>query len=191
MYRCHRWLLSIVGLSLLCCANSVCAQTSSTQSYADRQLGRFRSQDVGNYSVGQFIKSDLQSAQVRGVGINTRSSISRSYGGLGLSSASTSKPFSTLTSSPTVSPYMNLFRDDLSGESDLNYQTLVRPQLEQQRVNAQVQRQNMELARRVQSISAKSDYGNPQGSETQYPTGHPTSFRYYSHFYPSAGGGRR
>lgn len=191
MFRSYCWLLSIVALSLICCANSVFAQTDTTRNYGQQQLNRIRNQTVGDYSLNQIVRSDLRTNFGLGTGSSLpSSSISRSFSDLGLSRASTSKPFSSVTPSPTVSPYMNLFRDDLSGGNDLNYQTLVRPQLEQQRVNAQVQRQNMELARRVQSISAKSNYGNPQGSESQYPTGHPTSFKYYSHFYPSAGGRR-
>lgn len=188
-----RWQWQLVVFAVVCVscgADPVWAQTSS--SYADRELSRFRNQTVGDYSVERTIRSDLNSAQVSGLaGHVTQSSLpSRSFSDLGLSSPSIGKPFSSVTPSPTVSPYMNLFREDFSGESDLNYQTLVRPQLDQQRVNAQVQRQNMELSRRVQSISAQSNYGNPGGSQNQYPTGHPTSFRYYSHFYPTMGGRR-
>jgi hypothetical protein len=106
--------------------------------------------------------------------------------GLGLSSSSgTSKPFAGYTPEPTVSPYLNLFREDLEGNSDLNYNTLVRPMLQQQQFNQQVQRQSMELARRLQSLSAQSDF-NPEGSKSQYPTGHQTTFMYYGHYYPSA-----
>ena len=103
--------------------------------------------------------------------------------GLGTSSSLRSKPFSSYTASPTVSPYLNLFRDDFSGQRDFNYSTLVKPALQQQQLNQQIQRQNMELSRRVQSIAAQNDY-NPQGSKDQYPTGHQTVFMYYGHYFP-------
>jgi hypothetical protein len=95
------------------------------------------------------------------------------------------KPFSGYTPEPTVSPYLNLFREDVDGSSDLNYQTLVRPMLQQQQFNQQVQRQSMELSRRMQAMAAQSDF-NPEGSQSQYPTGHQTVFMYYGHYYPSA-----
>jgi len=181
-----RWqLTAIVALSVLYGTESAVAQTGG---YADRELNRIRNRDVGTYTVDRTIQAVVARDQIRGVSGVTQSSLPRrSYSDLGISSGSLGKPFSTVTPSPTVSPYLNLFREDLSDAGDLNYQTLVRPQLDQQRINAQVQRQNTELSRRVQSISARSDYGNPRGSESQYPTGHPTTFGYYSHFYPSAG----
>jgi hypothetical protein len=95
-----------------------------------------------------------------------------------------SKPFGSYSPAPTVSPYLNLFREDLDGQSDLNYQTLVRPQLRQQEFNERLQRESMEMAARLQSIGAQSDY-NPAGSKSQPPTGHQTVFQYYGHYYPA------
>jgi len=94
------------------------------------------------------------------------------------------KPFAQVGTSPAVSPYLNLFRDDFDGGGDFNYQTLVRPQFQQIATNQQFQRQNNELSQRVQSISAQGAFQNPAGSETQYPTGHQTTFGYYGTFYP-------
>jgi hypothetical protein len=107
-----------------------------------------------------------------------------------LGSGAISKPFSSYSPSPTVSPYLNLFREDLQGESDLNYQTLVRPMLQQQQFNEQMQRQGIEIAQRLQSIAAQADY-NPQGSQSMYPTGHKTVFNYLGHFYPAPARRRR
>jgi hypothetical protein len=110
--------------------------------------------------------------------------------GLGLGPSGASKPFSSYSPEPTVSPYLNLFREDIEGNSDLNYNTLVRPQLQQQAINQQVQRQNLELSRQIQSVAAQSDF-NPQGAKDIYPTGHPTAYRYFGHFYPSMSVRRR
>lgn len=96
-----------------------------------------------------------------------------------------SKPFSSYQSSPTVSPYLNLFRTDLQGGGNFNYSTLVQPQLQQQQLNQQMERQNSQTNRRLQSIAAQSDY-NAQGSKDQYPTGHQTVFNYMGHYYQPA-----
>lgn len=101
-----------------------------------------------------------------------------------LSGGSTSKPFSSVSSSPTVSPYLNLFRTDFDGSGDFNYQTLVRPQFQQMATNQSFQRQNTEITQRVQAISARSAFQNPAGSDSQYPTGHSTAFGYYGRYYP-------
>lgn len=103
------------------------------------------------------------------------------YGG---TSQLANKPFSAYTSQPTVSPYLNLFRVDLNGNNDFNYSTLVRPQLQQQRVNQQLEQQNIQNARRLQAIAAQPDF-NPQGSKDEYPTGHQTVFNYMGHYYPT------
>jgi hypothetical protein len=110
--------------------------------------------------------------------------------GLGVGASQAPKPFTGYDPGPTVSPYLNLFREDFEGNDDFNYTTLVRPQLQQQQFNQQVQRQNMELARRLQSMAAQSDF-NPEGSKSQYPTGHQTVFGYYGHYYPSMNARRR
>lgn len=96
-----------------------------------------------------------------------------------------SKPFSSYQSSPTVSPYLNLFRTDLQGGGNFNYSTLVQPQLQQQQMNQQIERQNSQTNRRLQSIAAQMDY-NPQGSKDQYPTGHQTVYNYMGHYYQPA-----
>lgn len=98
------------------------------------------------------------------------------------------KPFANVSSGSTVSPYLNLFNTGVGGgfQTIDNYNVLVRPQLEQQRVNQQLQRQQQQLNQRVQAISAQSDF-EPGGSEQIIATGHQTGVRFYSHFYPTAG----
>lgn len=110
---------------------------------------------------------------------------------LGTGGGNSNKPFSTVYSPPTVSPYSNLFREDLSG-NDSNYTTLVRPQLQQQQFNQQVQRAATDLNRKLDTMSAQADF-NPQGDRTEYPTGHQTVFRYFGRYYqmPASGKGRR
>lgn len=186
MIRWRWWHVSTVILILVGGAGSAIAQSSG--GYANTELSRIRNRDIGSgYSIDSINRSTLARAQARVQDVGQSSAGRASYGNLGLSSPRRSKPFSHVSTPPTVSPYLNLFREDLGGNSDLNYDTLVRPQLEQQRVNEQVQRQNIELARHVQSIAAQSAY-NPSGSRQIYPTGHQTTFYYYGHYYPSASG---
>jgi len=91
---------------------------------------------------------------------------------------------------PTVSPYLNLLQPQGGGLP--NYQTLVRPQIEQRRQNLDTQRQISQL----QSTVAQTSMQDQRGETTFRPTGHPTSFSsslgfrqptgfYYSHFYPT------
>jgi hypothetical protein len=104
--------------------------------------------------------------------------------GLGIDTPySGTKPFTNYQPGPTVSPYLNLFRVDLSGNNALNYNTLVEPQLRQQQMNQQLQRQEMQTARRLQAIAAQSAF-NPQGSREEFPTGHQTVFQYTGRYYP-------
>jgi len=166
-----------------------------TGSAASQLRGIYRG-DIGQGYTGQSLNQiAINNARARvpfagqsstPTGAARSSSFSGGFGG-----GSRSKPFSSYSSAPTVSPYLNLFREDLDGSSDLNYNTLVRPMLQQQQFNEQMQRQSMDISRRLQSISAQADF-NPQGSQSQYPTGHQTTVMNYSHYYPNpAARGRR
>jgi hypothetical protein len=157
--------------------------------YAGREMRSLYREGIGQgYSAESLNQIALRNARAHVPSFGT-SGIGSSRVGMA-SPASLSKPFTQISPQPTVSPYMNLFRDDFSGESDLNYQTLVRPMLQQQQFNQQIQQQSTEISRRLQSISAQTNF-NPQGSTTQPPTGHPTVFMYYGHFYPQAAQRRR
>lgn len=167
-------------------------RSSSSSRASDQELRSIYRQDIGQgFSSSSLNQIALSNARAK-VGYYGQSSYGQPQStpsSLGASrtpslAPSGTKPFSGVTSSPTVSPYLNLFRTDLEGGGDFNYQTLVRPQLQQMATNQQFQRQNMELAQRVQAISAQSPYQNPAGSETIYPTGHQTAFGYYGTYYP-------
>ena len=92
-----------------------------------------------------------------------------------------SKPFKHVEQRPTVSPYLNLLRDDSGATA--NYQTLVRPQMEQIDFNRQQERQFDRLDRQFQNFRSESAY--PQdGSVEIRETGHTTRFMNLSHYYP-------
>lgn len=146
--------------------------------------------DIGQGFTGQSLNSiALQSARARIPNLGQSTFISsspiRPIISIGSGLSASAKPFSSFSASPTVSPYLNLFREGLGENDDFNYQTLVRPQLQQQQFNQKVERQNLELFRRLQSISARGPYKNPSGAEGLSPTGHQTVFGYQSHYFPS------
>jgi hypothetical protein len=180
MFRQSASQFAIAAFGVMMTAGLAVAQYGSRVPTSVEDIQR---QAVGRgYSVGSVNKIALRNAQ--GYLPSGSSLGKRSYGpsNLGLSPGPASKPFSTYTPPPTTSPYLNLFREDLEGGSDFNYQTLVRPMLQQQAINEQLQRQTIETARRLQAVAAQADF-NPQGSQSQYPTGHKTVFNYYGHYY--------
>lgn len=136
----------------------------------------------GFYSGSRFAGIVGQGLYGGGTPTGMPAAASRAPSSIG-TSTSGNKPFSSYSSPPTVSPYMNLFRVDLNGNNNFNYSTLVRPQLQQQQMNQQLERQNLQNSRRIQSIAAQADY-NPQGAKDMYPTGHQTAFSYMGHYYP-------
>lgn len=84
---------------------------------------------------------------------------------------------------PFISPYLNLARP--GADPGFNYFTLVQPQMQQQRNNeinaSRIQGVNSDLQQ-----AKSSAYGPVQRIR---PTGGAATFRNYSHFYPSLGGG--
>ena len=84
---------------------------------------------------------------------------------------------------PTVSPYLNLLRFDQRDSGIPNYQTLVRPMLEQRERNRAAQKDISRLQSQVGSL--RSDFVRSQQNQAGFRTGHPTRFMTYSHFYPA------
>jgi hypothetical protein len=80
---------------------------------------------------------------------------------------------------PTTSPYLNLARPQ--GASGVpNYQTLVRPQVQQDRLNAQ---------QRTAMKNLQSEIANIEGAPPPYkgvrPTGHTTTFQSHGGYFGS------
>ena len=166
---------------------------SGISGYTGQALQNLYRSDVGNgYSVQSLNQLVLQNAQARVpyVGQQGPPDLGPATIGPGLATRAT-KPFSTISTTPTVSPYLNLFNTSQNGTSAFNYQTLVRPQLQQNAINQAQMRQNLDVDRKVQALAARGAYSNPAGSETEYPTGHQTAYMYYGHYYPDAGDHRK
>jgi hypothetical protein len=169
MYVNGKWQIIAAAVIVMAYSGSAVAQTSyglnANSLYGNNNsLNKPNSLANSSYAAGM---NSQRSASTFGAGT----------GGLA------NKPFSTLQPQQAVSPYLNLFRTDANGQvNQFNYSTLVQPQLQQQQVNDQVQRQALQTARRLQAISAQPNF-NPQGSKDEYPTGHETVFNYKGHYY--------
>lgn len=79
---------------------------------------------------------------------------------------------------PTVSPYLNLLQGGGNAVNLPQYQTLVRPFLDQQVINNRNAFNSQSLQRQVNSIQGQVSRGD--GGRA---TGHPTRYMNYSHYY--------
>jgi flagellar basal body-associated protein FliL len=100
-------------------------------------------------------------------------------------SAQTRRPFDDYTPPSSVSPYMNLINNNNTNSSTglyLNYQLMVKPQLEQRSYNQQSAAAIRQMQQQVQSGSS------PQGADRNQKlraTGHAATRMNYSHYYPT------
>ena len=94
------------------------------------------------------------------------------------------RPFDTTSRRPSVSPYMQLINNNTGAAT--NYQSLVRPQIDQQNYNAQSASAIKNLQRQVSSQNRLSKSG-AEGNQKLRATGHAAMRENYSHFYPSLG----
>jgi len=93
------------------------------------------------------------------------------------------RPPTSPTPRPAVSPYLNLLR---SGDPAVNYNTLVRPQIEQPRAIQQLQ---IEVQQQQDQAMVGQRFAVPAGINPTAVlpfTGHPTQFMNYSHYFTTA-----
>lgn len=83
-------------------------------------------------------------------------------------------------SRPTVSPYLNLLQGGGGALNLPQYQTLVRPFLEQQSINDRNAFNSQVMGRRINSLQQQV---NQQQYSPARATGHPTRYMNYSHYY--------
>jgi hypothetical protein len=92
------------------------------------------------------------------------------------------KPFEHVDRDPTVSPYLNLDRDDDEQQIVPNYFTFVRPQLEQMQTNRLQQHELQQLRGQVQGMTISG--GAPQAGTYRAPgSGSPARFMDTAQFY--------
>jgi hypothetical protein len=91
------------------------------------------------------------------------------------------KPFQTVYREPTVSPYLNLHRDEVNNEGAPNYFAFVRPQLDQIEANRAQQREIQQLRGQ---LPANSTVVGPQYRTSDLPgTGTPARYMDTAQFY--------
>ena len=165
-------ILACLSFAVLFCAlvGDRAQAQSGTSSY---QLDRFQRRN----SVSRFSSKSIQNRarSVRGFGAG---GVNRRTYGPGSSSSRQSKPFSSINRGPAVSPYLAL-SGSLNSVSD--YYNIVRPQREQARANAQLQRQTQLNQRRLNQIAARGPY-NLQGNDNLAPTGHSATYMFFDNF---------
>lgn len=97
-----------------------------------------------------------------------------------------SRPFDGAnTRRPAVSPYMNLLNNN-NGIAT-NYQSLVKPAIEQQNFNSRSSSAIRGLQRQAASSATRSA-STHEGNIKMRGTGHSSVRENYSHFYPQLGG---
>lgn len=150
-------------LALLVVAGPSAAQTTRPDPYATRvELGpesytwqgvRQSPAPAGTAGVPQFGAARQMAADAS----------ARRAARLGLrrTAPTTAKPFNTLVHSPTVSPYLNLYRET-EDEAAPNYYAFVRPQLEQQAQNDSQAKQLQSLQRQLQQATFNAPVAAPR-----------------------------
>ncbi|MCA9230493.1 MAG: hypothetical protein KDA57_07570 [Planctomycetales bacterium] len=137
---------------------------------AQAQYGGFTSKSfINTNSTARFSTSQLQS-QVRTRSIRNDRVALPNLGSY--RPRSSSKPFSSISRAPTVSPYLAL---NNSFDQASSYYTSVRPQQQQYQMNQQLQRQGLANQHRLNQMAARGPY-SPRGDEDSAPTGHVAVF---------------
>ena len=132
--------------------------------YGGRQVGKYHYSLLGVVFATLILLTELANAQ---------------QGPLALQSLR-----SRIPSTPTVSPYLSLLANQQTGLP--TYFTRVRPQLEAQRRAREQDRQNDQLQRLQSQVNTvRRDLTRSQQNTGVFPTGHPTRFANYSHYYPT------
>lgn len=92
------------------------------------------------------------------------------------------KPHANVHRSETISPYLNLLRDD-SEDALPSYFSLVRPQIQQQQINRQQELQLNRLSTDFQQLQQQLAIP-PTGDPVLRPTGHPVQFLNTLQYFP-------
>lgn len=171
------FLFAISGFALG--ANSVEAQPRTKNYGANRSKAL-----ANNNSISRFTTKRLQ-GQLNSARRDRSTAASLNF--IGKSNAAksnfSSKPFSSVSRSPAVSPYLGLTS---SFNQATSYYNTVRPQQEQQRVNQQLSRQNYANQRRLNQLAAQGPY-SAKGDQNSAPTGHAAVFQSLGNYLNTGG----
>ena len=102
--------------------------------------------------------------------------------------AQTRRPFDDYTPPSSVSPYLNLTNNNSNNNSAatafLNYQLLVKPQLEQRKLNRQSAAALHQLQQQKQQARPSRYQPTAESNPRLRSTGHVATRGNYSHYYP-------
>lgn len=172
------FLLATLGVALA--GNSAEAQSSSS-TYGENRAKVFSNNFGATRYGSKFLLSRLNP-------VGRDRSTFATMGALGGGSSAprsnfSSKPFSNVSRSPAVSPYLGL--SSAFNQANSYYNT-VRPQQEQQRVNQQLQRQGNANQSRLNQMAALGPY-SVKGNENSAPTGHAAVFQSMGNYLNTGG----
>jgi hypothetical protein len=166
--------LTLSVLAVLCVL-LVASDSQAQSAYTRAEINR-----INSVSNPQSVANGLSVDRIRAAAIGSAIPRGVAPGLLNGALGRPNKPFSTISRGPSVTPYLAL--DQPFANSATNYYTLVRPQLEQQRINQQMQRQTELMQRQLSQVTSRPPY-DPQGSEMMAPTGHGAVYMNYGSYY--------
>jgi len=95
------------------------------------------------------------------------------------------KPFENVYRRPNLSPYNQLTQQNMNPQQGQTiYQTMVQPQLEQQRQQIEQLQQRRQIQQVQSQVASMNSPRSRQFDEGIRPTGHASTYMNYSHFYP-------
>ncbi len=160
-----------VGFGCVCVRDGQ-AQSGTNSSYGSTLVKNLQSSNSASQFSSSRIQSRLMSQSVARPGI-TGINRKNFLGSSSSSFSQRSKPFSSISRGPTVSPYLAL-----SGlrSSASDYQSIIRPQQRKQRENQQQQAYTIRRQRQLNQMAARAPY-SATGDANSAPTGHAAVFQ--------------
>jgi hypothetical protein len=177
------FLLTVVALVV-----AMLGQSEASAQYAQNQLSAWKNRNTAAGFTSDHIRNSVINRAIPQYGF---SNVNRGLLSGAKSRPPGQKPFSNLVRQPSVSPYLGLLANNPFTSTTDNYFNIVRPQLEQQRINKQLAERNMQLQRQLNDIAAQGAY-TPTGDVERAPTGHVAVYMNYGGYYtpPQTSGGR-
>jgi len=145
---------------------------SGTKGFGSTAASNFVNRNSASRFSTQRLTGDLRNQSVRAVGVpgvNQKNFLSNSSSPLGRKS----KPFAGFSRGPSVSPYLALSAPRASA---VDFQTIIRPQQQQNRANRRQQHQAAQQHRRLNQMAAKAPFSTT-GDANRAPTGHAAVFQ--------------
>jgi hypothetical protein len=156
------------------------SQASAQQSYLQNLTSTWKTRNTASGFTSGYIKNQTVNRAVPQYSFSNvnRGLLSNVTGARPMQQ----KPFSSYNRTSGVTPYMGLLASNPFTSTTDNYFSIVRPQLEQQKINEQMERRNMMLQKQLNDIASQGPY-NPEGAENRAPTGHVAVYMNYGGYY--------